>query len=316
VKLIVAHDANGNTLSDPSGKSYSWDFENRMVSATVPGTGTVAFKYDPFGRRIYKSSPSFTGIFAYDGDDLIETANASGTEIASYTQGINIDEHLSEFRSSAASYYEQDGLGSVTSLSNSAGVLANTYTYDSLGNVTNFTGTLKNPFQYTGRDYDAETGLRYYRARYYDPQVGRFISEDPRRFDGGIDFYRYVSNNVPNKIDPFGLTPCWPKPYKLTGLSNCSVQFVSAKGFSCRLGDPQGQVQSLCAKLQQSIQNNGSASLDPIPCPSGQCCKDVKTVTNMSVVNQEFTITEKKCTVTFKLTATITGSGEVGTCSQ
>jgi len=50
-----AYDANGNTLSDPSGKSYSWDFENRLVQAVVPGTGTVAFKYDPFGRRIQKS---------------------------------------------------------------------------------------------------------------------------------------------------------------------------------------------------------------------------------------------------------------------
>jgi RHS repeat-associated protein len=254
--------------------------------------------------------------FLYDSDNLIEELDTSGNVLARYTQGINGDEHLSELRSSTVSYYEQDGLESVSSLSSSAGTLANTYNYDSFGNLIASSGTLVNPFQYTGRDYDAETGLRYYRARYYDPQVGRFISEDPRRFDGGIDFYRYVSNNVPNKIDPFGLTPCWPKPYKLTGLSNCSVQFVSAKGFSCRLGDPQGQVQSLCAKLQQSIQNNGSASLDPIPCPSGQCCKDVKTVTNMSVVNQEFTITEKKCTVTFKLTATITGSGEVGTCSQ
>ena len=51
----MAYDANGNTLSDPSGKSYSWDFENRLVQAVVPGTGTVAFKYDPFGRRIQKS---------------------------------------------------------------------------------------------------------------------------------------------------------------------------------------------------------------------------------------------------------------------
>jgi YD repeat-containing protein len=53
----VRYDANGNTLSDSSGKSYSWDFENRLVQAVVPGTGTVTFKYDPFGRRIQKSGP-------------------------------------------------------------------------------------------------------------------------------------------------------------------------------------------------------------------------------------------------------------------
>jgi YD repeat-containing protein len=66
------YDANGNTLSDPSGKSYTWDFENRLVQAVVPGTngGTTTFKYDPFGRRIYKQSPSFTSAFLYDGADL------------------------------------------------------------------------------------------------------------------------------------------------------------------------------------------------------------------------------------------------------
>lgn len=60
---------------------------------------------------------------------------------------------------------EADGLGSVTSVSSSAGVVANTYTYDSFGNVTNFTGTLRNPFQYTGREFDLETGIYEYRAR-------------------------------------------------------------------------------------------------------------------------------------------------------
>jgi YD repeat-containing protein len=63
-----SYDANGNTLSDPSGKSYSWDFENRLTQAVVPGTGTVAFRYDPFGRRIQKSSASGTTNYLYDGD--------------------------------------------------------------------------------------------------------------------------------------------------------------------------------------------------------------------------------------------------------
>jgi len=62
------YDANGNTLSDASGRSYTWDFENRLTQAVVPGTngGTTTFKYDPFGRRIQKISPNFTSIFVYD----------------------------------------------------------------------------------------------------------------------------------------------------------------------------------------------------------------------------------------------------------
>jgi YD repeat-containing protein len=129
--LGIALDANGNTLTDAAGRSYTWDFENRLTQAVVPGTngGTTTFKYDPFGRRIYKQSPSFTTAFLYDGVNLVETANGSGSEVASYTQGPGVDQPVAELRSGTAGFYEQDGLGSVTSLSNSAGALANTYTY-------------------------------------------------------------------------------------------------------------------------------------------------------------------------------------------
>jgi len=105
------------------------------------------------------------------------------------------------------SYFEADGLGSVTSLSSTAGALANTYTYDSFGNTTNSTGSITNPFRYTGREFDSETGLYYYRARYYDPTSGRFLSEDPIHFIGGVNFYRYVRNKPPNFRDALGLCP-------------------------------------------------------------------------------------------------------------
>jgi RHS repeat-associated protein len=199
------YDANGNTLSDPSGKSYSWDFENRLVSATVPGTGTVNFKYDPFSRRIEKISSNFTAIFLYDGSNLIETTNASGSEAASYTHGPGIDEPFAELQLGTTSFYDQDGLGSITSLSSSTGTLVNAYTYDSFGNIANSTGTVHNPFQYTGREFDAKTGLNYNRARYYNPTSGRFISEDPIRFRAGDNFYEYVKGNPVAFKDAYGL---------------------------------------------------------------------------------------------------------------
>ena len=138
----------------------------------------MSFKYDPFGRRIEKISPTTTSIFAYDGNNLIETVNATGGVVARYTQGQNIDEPLAESRSGTVSYYEQDGIGSVTSLTNSSGTVAQTYTYDSFGNQTASSGSLTNFFRYAGREFDTETGLYYYRARYYDPSTGRFLSED------------------------------------------------------------------------------------------------------------------------------------------
>jgi hypothetical protein len=106
------------------------------------------------GRRIEKISPTTTSIFAYDGDSLAEETNASGAVVARYAQTQNIDEPLAMLRSGTTSYYQADGLGSVTSLSSGAGALAQTYSFDSFGNTTP-TGSLVNPFQYTAREFDS-----------------------------------------------------------------------------------------------------------------------------------------------------------------
>jgi len=101
-------------------------------------------------------------------------------------------------------YYQADGLGSITSLSNSAGSLAQTYTFDSFDKLTSSAGSVTNPFQYTGREFDPETNLYFYRARYYDTSTGRLISEDPTGFYGGVNLYIYVGNDPVEYLDPFG----------------------------------------------------------------------------------------------------------------
>ena len=205
VSSTDAYDANGNTLTDASGRSFTWDFENRLISAINPGVGTTTFRYDPFGRRIQKSGPLGTTNYLYDGDNVIQDLDAAENILARYAQRPGIDQPLAELRGGIASYYEQDALGSATSLSDSASNLANTYIFDSFGILTASTGTLTNPFQYTGRDFDPETGLRYYRARYYDATSGRFLSEDPSGFGGGINKYAYVMNDPISWVDPTGL---------------------------------------------------------------------------------------------------------------
>ncbi|HEY6385112.1 MAG TPA: RHS repeat-associated core domain-containing protein [Candidatus Acidoferrum sp.] len=130
-------------------------------------------------------------------------------------------------RSSATSYFHADGLGSITSLSNSAGTIANTYTYDSYGNLTASTGTLVNSFRYTARESDPETRLYYYRARYYDPNAGRFLTEDPIGSGAGNNVFTYVRNEPTRFADPSGLVEFDPS-------CNCSNGF---KGPNMPLAD-------------------------------------------------------------------------------
>jgi RHS repeat-associated protein len=112
-------------------------------------------------------------------------------------------------RGSTTDYYEADGLGSVTSLSNAAGAIASNYTYDSFGNLVATSGSIVNNFRYTAREFDTETGLYFYRARYFDPAAGRFLSEDPLGFDAGNNFYAYVGNDPTTAVDPSGMAQCY-----------------------------------------------------------------------------------------------------------
>ena len=125
---------------------------------------------------------------------------------ASCLRSLNIDEPLVR-QSSSNEFYHTDALGSVLALTGQSGTAQTTYSYEAFGKTT-ITGTSSNPFQYTGRENDG-TGLYYHRARYYSPSVERFISEDPKQFFGGVNFYIYAAVNPVMNIDPFGLQT-WP----------------------------------------------------------------------------------------------------------
>jgi RHS repeat-associated protein len=201
------YDNNGNTLSDANGRSYTWDFENRLVQAIVSGTsgGTTAFKYDPFGRRIQKSGPLGTTNYLYDRLNVVEKLDSTGNALTRYSLIPGIDEPLAQLESGSTSYYDADGLGTITSLTAPAGTIAATYTYDAFGSLIASTGSITNTFRYTGREFDSETGLYFYRTRYLDQSIGRFISEDPTEYEGGINYFNYTRNNAANLVDPLGL---------------------------------------------------------------------------------------------------------------
>jgi len=206
------YDNNGNTLSWTNGSgttSYTWDFENRLTSLTIPAGTVVNYEYDPFGRRIETSSSAATTVYVYDGNNIEEELNGTAHTLGErFTYGRGIDEPLVGQRQPQTYYYGADGLDSVTSLTDPTGALAATYTYDSFGDTTNSTGSATNWFRYTGREFDSTGGLYYYRARYYNPEMGRFLSEDRLRFNAGLNFYPYVRSNPTNLIDPTGMAPC------------------------------------------------------------------------------------------------------------
>jgi RHS repeat-associated protein len=108
----------------------------------------------------------------------------------------------------AVFYYAQELPGHVAGLINTADQVVNTYEYDPWGQALGTTEQVPQPLEYGGREYDSETGFYYNRARYYDPQLGRFISEDPIGLAGGINGYVYGRNDPVNARDPSGTKEC------------------------------------------------------------------------------------------------------------
>ena len=207
------YDNNGNMitktkiLTPTDVTTYTYNSENQLTQIqTTSPANTYKYAYDGLGRRIQKDLNGTLTKYVYDNEDIIaEYAGTSTTPAATYLHGPGIDEPIYMSRGGAAYYYHVDGLGSITELTNSTGAIAQTYKYDAFGNILSQTGTTTNPFTYTGREYDSESGLYYLRNRYYDPRIGRFLQEDPIGFTGGNNFYVYTKNNPVNYTDPYGL---------------------------------------------------------------------------------------------------------------
>ena len=116
-----------------------------------------------------------------------------------------IDEPLALVRNGQSVFYHADGLGSIIALTDSSEAVVQRYAYSVFGEATASTGFLQ-PYGFTGRELDGETGLMSYRARYFDPTEGRFIGKDPLGLlAGDVNFYRYVGNNPVGLVDPWGL---------------------------------------------------------------------------------------------------------------
>ncbi len=236
----LTYDANGNLLTktDPAGTTnYTWDARNRLLTISGPGL-TANFSYDALGRRVSKTVNGVTTRYIYDRFDVV--AEISGGAIsATYLRNLNIDEPFGRYVTSPApstEFYHADALGSILALTDGVGAVQTTYTYAAFGDTTAVGSPSTNPFQFTGRENDG-TGLYYYRARYYSPELHRFIREDPLGLAaGGVNYYLYALNNPLSYYDPFGLDT-WGG-----GIQVQAGAGASGSAFVGVVGDSTGQV--------------------------------------------------------------------------
>jgi RHS repeat-associated protein len=190
----LAYDADGN-LTGFGSATYTWNARNQL---TATSGGSSTFAYDALGRRVSATISGTTATYLYDGSNPVVTGGnlmmSSGA----------LDEIFAQVGSSTTSSLLRDGNNNTAALTaGNASVSANYY-YSPYGDSAK-TGSSATAFQYTGRENDGASGLYYYRARYYSPQFGRFISEDPIGLGGGTNFYAYTRGNPVSRRDPLGL---------------------------------------------------------------------------------------------------------------
>ena len=209
-------------LATKDTASYSFDYEHRLKS--ISGTDTIQYKYDGKGNRLEANRNGVVTRYLYDASgNLLAETDSNNTITRYYIYGLGL---LAMVDSTGQTYtYHYNGIGSTILMTDQNKNIVNRYFYAPFGLITNQQETIPQPFKYVGQHgiMQESNGLYYMKARYYDPEVQRFISEDPAGFEGGdVNLYAYVGNNPMNWVDPFGLlgegsgkTGWWPKELNL-----------------------------------------------------------------------------------------------------
>jgi RHS repeat-associated protein len=219
----LTYDNNGN-LTEDSVLRYAYDEENRLSAVQRKSNSAIVglYQYDALSRRVQKvANPAgvpATTRYYYDGGRIVEEQNTSGVTQASYVYGTYIDEVLTMDRGAQSFFYHQNALWSVEAITNATGATVERYAYDAYGLPTVFDGAgaalapnawgtphsvISNPWMFTGRQLDEETGLYFYRARYYDATKGRFLQRDPLGYVDGLNLYEYTSSRPTFFADPW-----------------------------------------------------------------------------------------------------------------
>lgn len=206
------HDANGNFTAKGTD-TFTYDYNDRLIQSNIGGMA-AQYSYDGLGNRLKKINAGVTTRYVLDINGSLSNVLAeiddSGTITAYYVYGLGLISKI--LPDGTTYYYHYDSRGSTVALSDVSGNLTDKYAYDTFGNLVNSKGTTKNPFKYVGRYGVIEegNGLNYIRARYYDPEIGKFITKDPRtgndRDGQSLNRYVYALNNPVRLIDISGFS--------------------------------------------------------------------------------------------------------------
>jgi RHS repeat-associated protein len=180
-------------------RTYSWGYNNELLQITYGGGGTNTFSYDGSGRRVSKVDSTGSYSFVYDGNRIISDGQAVYTRAG----GSRL---ISERRGNDSRWHHSDGLTSTRTLTSSTQAVTDTFRYDVWGDLAERTGNTPTPHQFVGAlgyERDSDSGLMRLGFRYYDPNIGRFISQDP--IQAGVNWYIYAENDPVNGVDPTGL---------------------------------------------------------------------------------------------------------------
>jgi RHS repeat-associated protein len=236
-RFDYAYDLEGNLASKldrATGErtSYAYDHRNRLVRVERRNSegdllSKVQFIYDVFNRRIGRIVDNIATYTVYENANAWADFDAAGNLLARYLFGDRPDQILARYLPTGGIvWYLVDKLGTIRDLLDSAGNVTDHIEYDAFGTPLSETNpSAGDRFKFTGREYDMESGLYYYRARYYDPALGRFISQDPLGFSAGdANFYRYVRNHPTNATDPSGLAAATEKGILTTASTAALIQ--------------------------------------------------------------------------------------------
>lgn len=203
--IIYGYDNNGNQMSK-GNNTYVYDGLNRLTAAVENGQN-ITYTYSADDLRRSKTVNGVTTVHVWDGQEMVAEFDSAGSLTNRYVRGINL-----VFADSGSgtnkTYYMYNGHGDVIQLTSSTGSTIKNYDYDAFGNEKNPAPSDTNVFRYSGEYYDSSSGTYYLRARYYDPTIGRFITEDSDwgrdRDPLSLNLYTYCESDPINAWDPTG----------------------------------------------------------------------------------------------------------------